>query len=171
MADPIDETSTPTPVRRWFGYRPLTIVIIGAVLSVVLLLEAQWLWSPLRSGSSTSAAVATATTDSTDPGDSTDPSSVDSADPGPAAVAAVAFHARSRVTIRSAPSSASTALGHVASGESVSVSCVAQGEAVKTSAGSDPKWYHVTIGTVSGYLTGTLVAPAPNAKVSDVGPC
>jgi len=151
---------------RWLGYRPRTLVILGAVVAILVLAEAQWLYSPFRSGSP-SAGVGTETADPADPTatDPTDPGAADPTATDPAAPAP--YRTKSRVTIRTSPSSASVALGHVAVGTTVTVTCVATGEAVTTAQGTNDRWDQVTIDTTTGYLTDSLVTPMPGSPTPD----
>ena len=156
---------------RWLGYRPRTLLIIGAFVLVVVLAEAQWLYSPLGSGGSSSSS---ATVSTTDPGDgqSGDPAADGTGDVATTEPTGVIYTTRSRVTIRSDPTSTSTDLGHVAAGTKITVTCTATGEAVTGLHGLDRHWDHLTVGSVTGYVTHALVTvPSGATPVDQIPAC
>jgi hypothetical protein len=175
VAPSTDERRSPpnppsTPEPRWLGYRPRTLMILGVLVVVVLVAEAQWLYSPFGSSGSTTVAVST-----TDPGgsQSSDPGVDDSTEvPLPDPGAGLTYQIRSRVTIRSGPTSTTAVLGHLAAGTKVTVTCSAPGEAVSSPEGANSRWDRVTVDSVTGYITDALVSvPRGSVPTDQIPAC
>lgn len=153
---------------RWLGYRPRTLLIIGALVLVVVLAEAQWLYSPFSSTSS-SATVSAANPGDTQAGDQGVDGNGDVATTEPAGVV---YTTRLRVTIRVGPTSTSTDLGRVAAGTKITVTCTASGEAVTGLHGPERHWDRITVGSATGYVTHALVTvPSGATPVDQIPAC
>jgi len=180
VGDPPSDPPLPDPGRdprpddgpRWLGYRPRTLVILGVIVALIVVAEAQWLYSPFGSGSSTSSVSVTGTdTGDTTATDPSDPNATDSTDsteaPGSSTPAKAVYLTRATVTLRADATSASAAVGRVPSGTKVTVECVKVGEAVAGPHGPDPHWDRVTFKSVTGYITNTLTSPSPGVPAAD----
>jgi hypothetical protein len=138
--------------NRWLGFQPRTVIVVGILVFTVMVAEYVWLYAPFGSHTS-SVATQDPSADST--GDSTVDSTTDtSSDAGPDATAYVAL---GTLTIRATPKTTASRLGSIPKGTSITITCVTTGEPVKGATKTDSHWDKVTFGSVTGYVSNTLV--------------
>ena len=192
----LDERPSPdrfaAPPRRWLGFAPRTVMIVGVLVATVMVAEYVWLYAPFGSDSAT-VSTPNATVDSvTDPAlgapdatvestpDSTPDSTIDPTAPvtpgggvdAGSATAPATYTTLGNVIIRSIPARAGAGLGKIPKGTQVTISCVATGEPVAGATKVDDHWDKVTYGAVTGYVSNTLMATG--AAVDDptvIAPC
>ena len=151
----------PEPDRRWLGFAPRTVIVVGVLLAVVMVAEYVWLYDPFGSGSgmvSTSATTVDPGAEATtDPGlgstDATTDPGAGNATPTPDTYATLG-----NVVIRATPARSGAVLGKIPKGTRVAVTCVATGESVRGATRADDHWDSVTYDAVTGYVSNTLMA-------------
>jgi uncharacterized protein YgiM (DUF1202 family) len=112
----------------------------------VILAEYVWLYSPFDSG--------TPLVSQDLPSGSTADSAVDSTQESPAPAAYLTL---GTLVIRQEPSASGAELGRIPKGTSIVITCVTAGDPVKGATKTDSHWDKVTVGSVTGYVSNTLV--------------
>jgi len=144
------------PRRRWLGFQPRTVIVVGVLLAMVMMAEFFWLYSPFGStpASTSPGTAATATPDGT-----TDSTTDPNADPGSDGTGGPATYAAlGNVIIRSGPAKSAAQVGKLPKGTQVAVTCTVTGDPVKGATKTDSHWDKITYGAVTGYVTNTLMA-------------
>jgi hypothetical protein len=141
---------------RWWGLRPLTWIVLGVVVVVIIACEVFWLYTPF--GSTSPRGVPTGSTSGTAP-DGTSAGLVDQS-AGSTETSAVpegAYRTLATVAIRSGPTTADQQLGKIPKGTDVVITCTVVGQPVKGATRTDAHWDKVTVGAITGYVANLLV--------------
>ena len=168
----IEPADPPQPEkRRVLGFMPRTLIIVGVIVAAIMIGEYLWLFSPTSSTSQTTAS------QSQDAGSSdnaaNEPSaggeSASSETTAPTA-ATTSVTTRATAIIRSGPSKTASDLGTIPKGTSIVIVCVTTGEQVKGATSTDSRWNKVIYGSITGYVSNTLIATGTATTLPNTSP-